>query len=73
MCIDVTALDDVSGLMFVLRTRAFDDKVNVRRAALQLLEQVVIINRAVGQEEVGEMHICVTVCVQCTVGSMSNQ
>jgi hypothetical protein len=48
--------------MFVLRTRAFDDKVNVRRAALQLLEQVVIINRAIGQEEVGEMHIRVTVC-----------
>lgn len=62
MCVDVTALDDVSGLMFVLRARAFDDKVNVRRAALQLLEQVVIINRAIGQEEVGQMRIRVTVC-----------
>ncbi len=39
--------------MYVLRTRASDDKVNVRRAALQLLEHVVTINRAIGQEEVG--------------------
>ena len=48
----VAALGDVNGTLSMLRTRAMDEKVNVRKASLHLLEEVIRINSAVGQNEV---------------------
>ena len=40
-CILRTALGDGKGVMSLLRRRAGDEKVNVRKAALQALENIV--------------------------------
>jgi hypothetical protein len=59
---ECVSLGDVSDLMFVLRTRAVDDKVNVGRVAQRLLQQVATANRTTGQEKVGKEHVYVTEC-----------